>query len=246
MSVETPPNLEDSCDLKVDSERVPLFVDLDGTLVRTDMLWESMLDVARSNPRHLLQVPAWLREGKAVLKRRLAERAKLDVENLPYREETLDIIRTARAEGRRVYLATATDERLAQRIAEHLGLFDGVIASDGATNRKGKAKLASIRMHVGGGEFDYLGDSASDLPILGGSSSSAGSRTQSISRVSDLRFVRIAHHSRPTRESNSQRGASHATASVEQEYPAIHPTVVVTSVPRLVVVDHGLSSILVV
>jgi 4-hydroxybenzoate polyprenyltransferase/phosphoserine phosphatase len=149
-----------------DGRGVPLFVDLDGTLVATDLLWESVLELARTRPHHIWRLPLWLLEGRSNLKRRAAELIELEVETLPYRPEVLEYLRRRREEGRPIVLATASEERLARAVAGHLGLFDAVLASDGRINLKGTAKLEAIRGWCGpDGRFDYMGDSRADLPI---------------------------------------------------------------------------------
>lgn len=143
-----------------------LVVDLDGTLISTDLLWESFCKTAARKPLDLVMAPCWLLKGKPSLKRRLAERADLDVSSLPYRTEVLEVISARKKEGSRIVLATASDILLARRVADHLGLFDDVLASDGSTNCRGLAKLEAIRRLIGGEPFDYLGDSVADLPVV--------------------------------------------------------------------------------
>ncbi|MDE2291228.1 MAG: UbiA family prenyltransferase [Elusimicrobia bacterium] len=145
---------------------VPFCADLDGTLIKTDLLAESLLAVVRARPWEGLKAPLWLLGGRAALKRRAAERAALDVALLPYREEMLDLLKKERAAGRRVLLVTAADESLARAVADHLGLFDGVVASDGVRNRVGAEKLRALRALIGEGPFDYAGDSRRDLPLF--------------------------------------------------------------------------------
>lgn len=149
------------------SESVPLYVDLDGTLVATDLLHESALLLARRSPLDALKLPAWLMAGKARMKQEIARRIDIDVTGLPYRQEVLHLIAQARQEGRRVVLATASDRSIATAIAAHLGNFDAVLASDGQTNLSGRAKLAAIEADAGGPgrAFCYVGDNAVDLPI---------------------------------------------------------------------------------
>ena len=145
-----------------------LFVDLDGTLIKTDLLHEAILAAAKTRPLGLLRAAATLLHGKAAFKHALATIVQPEVRTLPLREEVLDLIAEVRGRGGRVILATATDVRWAGPIAEELGLFDGVLASDGNVNLKGPAKLAAIedycRRH-GHAAFDYVGDSRADWPI---------------------------------------------------------------------------------
>ena len=112
----------------------PLCVDLDGTLIKTDLLFELFLLLVKRRPLDLFKVPGWLLKGRAYLKQRLAASVKLDVTCLPYREPLLSFLREQKAAGRKLTLATAADERVAGQIAEHLGVFGTVVASDGVTN----------------------------------------------------------------------------------------------------------------
>ncbi|MEX0886792.1 MAG: UbiA family prenyltransferase [Phycisphaeraceae bacterium] len=143
----------------------PLCVDMDGTLLVTDTAWESLLGLLRTRPWLLVVlVPALLR-GRAGVKRRLAELAPLDPADLPYRPAVLDHIREQRAAGRRVWLTTGADGQIARAVAAHLGLFDGVIASDGRANRTGAAKAAAIGRELEGQAFEYFGNAWVDVPI---------------------------------------------------------------------------------
>ena len=151
----------------------PLCVDLDGTLIAGDTLVESLLAFSREDPLAAWRALAWLARGRAHLKRRLAERASLDVAALPYRPEVLDYLRSQRDEGRELVLATASDRSIAEEVAGHLGLFDVVIASDGERNLKGSAKRHALESRFGPGGYDYLGDSRADLPVWEGAASAS-------------------------------------------------------------------------
>src|ERR1700692_2600796 len=100
---------------------LPLCVDLDGTLVKSDTLVDSTLALARQNPAALLQLPRWLLEGKAAPKTHLTSAAQLDVAHLPYNRELMQYLEQQHAQGRPLYLATAADAALANRVAAHLG-----------------------------------------------------------------------------------------------------------------------------
>lgn len=147
------------------TDRSLLCVDLDGTLISGDVLWESLILLLKRDPCGCLASLGCLIEGRARFKRRLADRVMPDPATLPYRESLLVFLREERAAGRRLLLATASDERIGQAVADHLGLFDGVIGSDGSRNLKGRTKLAAIRERCQHEGFDYAGDSAADLPI---------------------------------------------------------------------------------
>ena len=142
-----------------------LCVDLDGTLVKSDTLVDSTLLLARQHPALLLKIPGWLMEGKASLKRHIASSVSLDVVHLPYNRELLQYLEQEHAKGRPIYLTTAADSALAERVASHLGLFEGVLASDGSNNLAGNKKLAAFRQNFGD-NFCYIGNASPDLPLL--------------------------------------------------------------------------------
>jgi 4-hydroxybenzoate polyprenyltransferase len=143
----------------------PLCVDLDGTLVKSDTLVDSLLLLVRTRPLDALKTPLWAFRGKANLKREVTARVTLNVEHLPYNRPLLEYLIAQRGEGRKLYLATGADSGLADRIAGHLNIFEGVLASDGATNMTGGNKLAGFRSRFAG-DFDYIGNARPDLPML--------------------------------------------------------------------------------
>jgi 4-hydroxybenzoate polyprenyltransferase len=149
----------------VSEKTVPLCVDLDGTLIKTDVLWESLMVLLKRNPLYLLAVPFWFLRGRAFLKKEIAERVELNPAWLPYHQPFLDYLRTERKKGRVVMLATASDEQLAKRIADHVGLFDEVLASDGKINMRGHNKGRALAERYGKKGFDYAGNSSVDLPV---------------------------------------------------------------------------------
>jgi hypothetical protein len=151
------------------SWRRPLCVDLDGTLTKVDTLYDSLMLLVRKNPRALLELPGWLAGGKANLKAHLTQAVSLDVARLPYNQPLLAYLHAQREMGRPIYLATGADRDLAAGVATHLGLFDGVLASDGASNLTGKAKLAKFRQYFNNCEFDYIGNAMADLDLLAAS-----------------------------------------------------------------------------
>ena len=142
-----------------------LVVDLDGTLLRGDMLAESFFSVLKKNPLAALLASAALLGGRARLKRALADRADVDVASLPYDDAVLELIREHKEAGRRVVLATASDEQLAGAVAAHLGVFDEVWASNGTDNLKGERKRALIEERAAGKPWTYVGDADADVEI---------------------------------------------------------------------------------
>lgn len=146
--------------------RRPLCVDLDGTLVKSDTLMDSVLLLVRTQPRAALWAPLWLLRGKAAFKAEVSARVALDERHLPYNRVLLEYLTAQRGEGRKVYLATGADQRVAQRIADHLGLFEGVLASDGRRNLTGSRKLEGLRQTFGEQGYDYIGNAGPDMPLL--------------------------------------------------------------------------------
>jgi 4-hydroxybenzoate polyprenyltransferase/phosphoserine phosphatase len=142
-----------------------LVVDLDGTLLRTDLLMETAMAFLRSQPLKVFKLLGWLLRGKAALKEGLALETWIDVSVLPYDAQVIEMIKTEQANGRMIVLATASHVSLAERIAEHLQLFDLVLASNANRNLSGNNKRDLLVAHFGEGGFDYVGNSKDDLPI---------------------------------------------------------------------------------
>jgi len=144
----------------------PLCVDLDGTLVKSDTLLDSLFVLLRTRPALVFKFPGRLLRGKAAFKAFVTESISLDVTHLPYNRQLLQFLHEQRAQGRPLYLATGADVALARRVADHLGVFSGVMGSDGATNLTGNKKLLGLRRLLGPAAFDYIGNDTPDLPLL--------------------------------------------------------------------------------
>ncbi|SFQ63814.1 4-hydroxybenzoate polyprenyltransferase [Roseivivax halotolerans] len=144
---------------------VPLVIDLDGTLLRSDLLVETMLRHVASAPMKAPDLLRAARHGKAAVKAHLADAVHVDPANLPYDGDVLALARRARLAGRPVYLASGSHARFVAAIAEYLDLFDGWLATEGDTNLTGPAKAAKLRDRFGTGRFDYIGNEAADLPV---------------------------------------------------------------------------------
>ena len=144
---------------------VAICVDLDGTLVKSDTLFDSLLALLRKHPEKIMKFPRWSKRGRAGFKEHLTRAVKLDVEHLPYNRPLLAWLRQQHAAGRKLYLATAADCVLAERVAAYLGIFAGVMASDGETNLAGINKLSAFRARFGQ-DFCYIGNASPDAPLL--------------------------------------------------------------------------------
>lgn len=142
-----------------------LVVDLDGTLVQSDMLFETFWSACSRRwtaPFHALRS---LAGGRAALKHHLSQDGAVDVSSLPYNQSVIDYIALWRAEGGRTALVTATNERIARQVADHLGVFDEVHGSDITTNLKGEQKARFLETRYGRDGFDYIGDANADIPV---------------------------------------------------------------------------------
>ncbi|HXR48155.1 MAG TPA: apolipoprotein N-acyltransferase [Candidatus Limnocylindrales bacterium] len=148
--------------------QVPLCVDLDGTLIKTDLLWESLARLLRRNPLQVFPALFWWTRGRAFLKQQLARRVALDPAILPYNESFLAFLREQKSAGRKLVLVTASDRNMALPVASHVGLFDEVLASDGRINLRGKNKLGTLVEKFGEHGFDYAGNSSADLAVWRG------------------------------------------------------------------------------
>jgi 4-hydroxybenzoate polyprenyltransferase len=145
---------------------VPLCVDLDGTLIRSDLLVESALSLLRANPLYLFRFAGWLLRGRAHLKREIAERTTLDVAMLPYETRLLGWLQETDGARPRI-LCTASDRKFAEAVAAHVGGFDEVLASDGVTNLSGRNKAELLGKRFGERGFDYAGNETKDLHVWG-------------------------------------------------------------------------------
>lgn len=149
----------------IDDVQAPLVVDLDGTLLRTDLLYEKFALLLFSTPWILALIPFWLLRGKAFLKREFARRVDLDVETLPANEELLGWLRAEKARGRTLALVSASDDEVVRRVARRFGdLFDIVQGSDGRANLAGHRKLDALKARFGA-NFTYAGDERRDIVI---------------------------------------------------------------------------------
>ena len=149
-------------------EKPPIAVDLDGTLTYTDTLHESLIQVIKSTPIFLFAFPFWLLKGRAHFKQKLSALAAPAPALLPYNQELIAWLSDEKKAGRTLLLCTAADQRIANGVAQHLGLFDRCLASDGKVNMKGDAKREALDAMFPDTGFSYAGDSKADLQVWPG------------------------------------------------------------------------------
>ena len=141
---------------------VPLCVDLDGTLIKTDLLLESLLKLIKKNPLAVFLFPFWLLRGKANFKSQIAKRVDISANTLPYNQEVIEYIK---CNSRKTILVTGTNWRLASRVAEYLGIFHDVAASDEHINLTKANKRDHLVERFGENGFDYIGNDKDDWPV---------------------------------------------------------------------------------
>ncbi len=142
-----------------------LVVDLDGTLIYSDILYESILQLIISKPIYFFALPFWLLMGKAFLKMKLAKHVRIDVTNLPFNFELINWLKAQKLNERKLILCTATYSSVADQIASHVGIFDDVLSSNGEVNLSGRDKANLLVQKYGEFKFDYVGNSYVDLRV---------------------------------------------------------------------------------
>src|SRR5439155_12107156 len=144
----------------------PLCVNLNGTLVLTDVLWESALRLLRKRPWLVFLLPLWMLGGRARLERAVAAWFSVDAAALPYRTDLVEMLRQSAEKGRRIVLCAAGDHGLAQAVAKHLELFHEVLPIEGPAEGNGAATRKLLEERFGAAGFDYVGASAAELPVM--------------------------------------------------------------------------------
>lgn len=146
------------------SQPIPLVVDLDGTLIADDISVKTFLHLLRKNPLALIPAVVWyLTGGRARLKREIAHRVPLDPATLQYRPEVMEFLREELQRGRVLVLATASDQIYADIIADHVGIFDQTLGSDGKISLSSHRKRDAL--HTRFGKYSYMGNSSADLEV---------------------------------------------------------------------------------
>jgi len=193
-------NLSDSRSEKTlsESSAPPLCVNLDDTLVLTNLLVESLLLLFKQNPLFLLHIPLWLFRGVAVLKAEVASRVSLDPAWLPYDYELIAWLKAERANGRSIWLCADSNELLATSVGQHLNLFDGVLASDRRVNLVRKAKASRLVEQFGKGGFDYCGSGRKELTVWRQAQSAVVVRGGRRLAQATVKYIPIARVSPPS------------------------------------------------
>lgn len=142
-----------------------MFVDLDGTLIKSDLLLESILLLIKRNPLSAFMVPLWLLKGRANLKHQLAKRVDIPYQLLPQNPEFHTYIKQQDEAGRDIVLISASNQQQVREISDHWGVFIDAVGSDEQVNLKAETKLLRIMELNQQSEFSYAGNSSADIPI---------------------------------------------------------------------------------
>lgn len=148
-----------------DDLNIPLCVDLDGTLLKTDLLYESVLYLVKKKFILILLIPFWVLKGRYFLKFKLLEYVSPTISSMPYNKDVIGFVASEKSKGRKIILVTATAQPLAEKVARFLGIFDETIASKDGINLVGKNKADRLINEFGEMGFDYIGDSAKDIYV---------------------------------------------------------------------------------
>jgi len=173
-------------------EKILLVVDLDGTLIYSDLLYEGLLILLRKNPLYIFSLLIWILKGKAYFKKEIFNRIHIPYELLPTNKELISFLETELSKGRQIILATASLKSHAQEIAKTLPIFDNIFGTE-EVNLKGENKLKLLIDEYGEFRFDYIGNSRSDIKIFAKSRYSylvnpSKSLERKTSQISELKY----------------------------------------------------------
>ena len=149
----------------MNNSSIPLVVDLDHTLIDTDLLFLSSLGVLTKSPWLIGHYFFWLWKGKGYLKDQLVRRFEINIPELPYNESVISYIVQRKKDGSKIILATASHKNYAFAVAKHLKIFDDVMASNKDFNLSGHNKAETLVNRFGEKNFDYMGDHMRDIPV---------------------------------------------------------------------------------
>jgi 4-hydroxybenzoate polyprenyltransferase/phosphoserine phosphatase len=144
---------------------LPLYVDLDGTLIKSDLLLESVFLLIKKNVFLIALVPFWLFRGRAYLKSQLSTRVDIPVKRLPINDEFLEFLYDEKSAGRPLFLISGSNETEVKKVAAEINIFDDYYGSSTTVNLRSRAKLKRIQELTGSNNFAYAGNSSDDLAI---------------------------------------------------------------------------------
>lgn len=147
------------------AEQKPLVLDVDGTFLKTDILFECFWASLGKAPVQAISAVLRNITKPAALKRELAGLAALRTDLLPVNPDIAELAKSAKESGRDVVLASASDLGLVQKLAADHELSPTVYGSNGQHNLKGAAKAGALVDAYGEAGFDYAGNEPVDAEI---------------------------------------------------------------------------------
>lgn len=147
------------------STAIPLIVDLDGSLIKTDILHESIIKLFYTKPWLVLMLPIWLISGKAYLKEKLNSAVEFDIPTLPWNQDLIDFLQEEHSRGREIILCTGSWHTIARDIAEHFHFISSHYGTNTKKNLTGTHKAHLLLDKYGEGNFDYVGNSPTDFKV---------------------------------------------------------------------------------
>ena len=144
----------------------PLFVDLDGTLIREDLSDLAFSHSFKNNPlKAIFYLLVFLFRGKAYLKNKISKNFEIPFKNLTFNKAAIDFIRKEKKNNKAVYLISGSHQILVEQMDKHLNIFLKSFGTRDDFNMVGNNKVLFIKKNLKINDFDYLGNSFKDLPI---------------------------------------------------------------------------------
>jgi 4-hydroxybenzoate polyprenyltransferase len=145
------------------SGKVPLVIDLDGALLKSDLQDECALQLARRDPGAVFQILYRLARGRVAFRQFIAARGVPELEGTPARGDFIAWAESEHAAGRPIVLAAA-DPGVARNAAARFRFIDEVIATDGEGVAAGRTRADVLCERFPRG-YIYAGCSLADLAV---------------------------------------------------------------------------------
>ncbi|MEM6275420.1 MAG: UbiA family prenyltransferase [Pseudomonadota bacterium] len=145
--------------------KAPLYLDVDGTLLKTDLLYEAFWAGLGQAPLATMAAVLKYWREPAALKAALAAIVSLRYDLMPVREEIRAMAADAGAEGHSVRLASASNFEWVEGVAMANGIEGPHVASDARSNMAGAAKADALRAAHGERGYIYAGDGRVDEEV---------------------------------------------------------------------------------
>ena len=142
-----------------------LVIDLDNTLVKSDLFIMSSFLLLKKNIFYFFIMLFWFTKGLSYLKYRVSLIIDIPVQKIVYNKQVISYILQRKKLNHTIVLATASTKKYAKQIADFLGFFDEVLSSSTDHNLSSYNKAKYLAKLYGKYEFDYAGDHKRDIPV---------------------------------------------------------------------------------